>query len=80
MGRQQLPFVLKSLVERLTKYAAAEGDRECSGEQKSRWSSGTALRMTGCGGSLEQEVEGREHEESRSEAKPSLKDSHGCQQ
>lgn len=36
--------------------------------------------MMGCGGSLEQEVEGREREESRSEAKPSLKDSHGCQQ
>lgn len=36
--------------------------------------------MMGCGGSLEQEVEGRVREESRSEAKPSLKDSHGCQQ
>lgn len=34
----------------------------------------------GCGGCLEQEVEGKEHEESRSEAKPSLKDSHRCQQ
>lgn len=71
MGRQQLPFVLKSLVERLKKYAAAEGGENAQENKKSRWSSGMAPRVRGCGGSLEQEVEGGwgEHEESRSEAK-----------
>lgn len=69
MGRQQLPFVLKSLVERLKKYAAAEGGENAQENKKSRWSSGMAPRVRGCGGSLEQEVGGREREESRSEAK-----------
>lgn len=69
MGRQQLPFVLKSLVERLKKHAAAEGGVNAQENKKSRWSSGMAPRVRGCGGSLEQEVEGREREESRSEAK-----------
>lgn len=69
MGRQQLPFVLKSLVERLKKYAAAEDGENAQENRKSRWSSGTAPRITGCGGSLEQGVERRECEESRSEAK-----------
>lgn len=69
MGRQQLPFVLKSLVERLKKYAAAEGGENAQENKKSGWFSGTAPRVMGCGGSLEQEVEGRKGEGSRSEAK-----------
>lgn len=69
MGRRRLPFVLKSLVERLDKDAAAEGGEDVQENRKSRWSSGTAPRRRGHRGSLEQEVEGREYDGSRSEAK-----------
>lgn len=57
MGRQQLPFVLKSLVERLKKYAAAEDGENAQENKKYRWSSGMAPRVRVCRESLELEVE-----------------------
>lgn len=59
-GRQQLPFVLKSSVEGLKECAAAEGREGVQENGESRQSSGTALRMRGAGGSLEQELAQRE--------------------
>lgn len=49
-GRQQLPFVLKSLVEGLKECAAAEGGEGVQENRESGQSSGTALRMRGVEG------------------------------
>ena len=58
MGRQQLPCVLKSLVERLKKCAAAEGGQNAQENRKSAWSSGVAPSMMGVEGLRNERWEG----------------------